>query len=300
MDIKERLTKDLTNRLETGSSFYVTFKYEKLDIFCYFCGVIDSLGMIITIAELEHNTDMISLSVGDPPKISNRSSQACLGPISSLIGKLAKAHNPSPYQEPPKDHGDSCHKHLVQRENGATVQNRAVKDINMGEQTKQGRTDTVTASDTEDRIDKDTEMNSYALSLSTPIGPDSYTGLGLGPYEMDGVGAEDMDQGLQRVDTLEEAQQWRSNGGSPTRDIMEEAQESMLEETYLMDDSHLRNPAANMIEYEEQDGAQDGESDSGAWAGSINQSEDQSVDMSISSGYTRSSGSGSAKGFYNT
>ncbi|KAF9604212.1 hypothetical protein IFM89_004918 [Coptis chinensis] len=40
LDIKERLTKDLTVMLETGTSVHVKFKYEKLDLFCYFCGVI--------------------------------------------------------------------------------------------------------------------------------------------------------------------------------------------------------------------------------------------------------------------
>ncbi|KAF9592837.1 hypothetical protein IFM89_017802 [Coptis chinensis] len=40
IDIKERLTKELTIRLEIGALFHITFKYEKLDIFCYFCGVI--------------------------------------------------------------------------------------------------------------------------------------------------------------------------------------------------------------------------------------------------------------------
>ncbi|KAF9618853.1 hypothetical protein IFM89_002721 [Coptis chinensis] len=40
LDIKERLTKDLTVMLETGASVHVKFKYEKLDLFCYFCGII--------------------------------------------------------------------------------------------------------------------------------------------------------------------------------------------------------------------------------------------------------------------
>ncbi|KAF9619172.1 hypothetical protein IFM89_005726 [Coptis chinensis] len=40
LDIKERLTKDLTVMLETGTSCHIKFKYEKLELFCYFCGII--------------------------------------------------------------------------------------------------------------------------------------------------------------------------------------------------------------------------------------------------------------------
>ncbi|KAF9623747.1 hypothetical protein IFM89_005254 [Coptis chinensis] len=40
MDSKERLMKGIDLRIELGEIFPVTFKYEKLDIFCYFCGCI--------------------------------------------------------------------------------------------------------------------------------------------------------------------------------------------------------------------------------------------------------------------
>ncbi|KAF9598819.1 hypothetical protein IFM89_031487, partial [Coptis chinensis] len=40
MDIKERLLKGIDLRTELGEVFPVTFKYERLDIFCYFCGCI--------------------------------------------------------------------------------------------------------------------------------------------------------------------------------------------------------------------------------------------------------------------
>ncbi|KAF9605841.1 hypothetical protein IFM89_018861 [Coptis chinensis] len=40
MDIKERLMKGIELRTEMGEVFMVKFKYEKLEIFCYFCGCI--------------------------------------------------------------------------------------------------------------------------------------------------------------------------------------------------------------------------------------------------------------------
>ncbi|KAF9607038.1 hypothetical protein IFM89_030811 [Coptis chinensis] len=40
MDIKERLLKGLDLRTKMGEVFPITFKYEKLEIFCYFCGCI--------------------------------------------------------------------------------------------------------------------------------------------------------------------------------------------------------------------------------------------------------------------
>ncbi|KAF9593337.1 hypothetical protein IFM89_021741 [Coptis chinensis] len=40
MDIKERLMKGIDLRTETGEMFPITFKYEKLEILCYFCGCI--------------------------------------------------------------------------------------------------------------------------------------------------------------------------------------------------------------------------------------------------------------------
>ncbi|KAF9597597.1 hypothetical protein IFM89_019965 [Coptis chinensis] len=40
MDVKERLQKDQQIKLETGEEIVVRFKYEKLEVFCYFCGVI--------------------------------------------------------------------------------------------------------------------------------------------------------------------------------------------------------------------------------------------------------------------
>ncbi|KAF9622860.1 hypothetical protein IFM89_034990 [Coptis chinensis] len=40
MDIKERLLKGIDLRTKVGEVFPMTFKYEKLDIFCYFCGLI--------------------------------------------------------------------------------------------------------------------------------------------------------------------------------------------------------------------------------------------------------------------
>ncbi|KAF9610844.1 hypothetical protein IFM89_025254 [Coptis chinensis] len=40
MDVKERLKKDQQIKLETGEELVVRLKYEKLEVFCYFCGVI--------------------------------------------------------------------------------------------------------------------------------------------------------------------------------------------------------------------------------------------------------------------
>ncbi|KAF9614075.1 hypothetical protein IFM89_014875 [Coptis chinensis] len=57
MDIKERLTKEQKIKLETGDSLVVRFKYEKLEIFCYFCGVVIRHDQT-TIAS-GHNIDMI-------------------------------------------------------------------------------------------------------------------------------------------------------------------------------------------------------------------------------------------------
>ncbi|KAF9604372.1 hypothetical protein IFM89_006379 [Coptis chinensis] len=42
MDIKERLSKDQKVRLETEEELTVKLKYEKLEFFCFFCGVIGS------------------------------------------------------------------------------------------------------------------------------------------------------------------------------------------------------------------------------------------------------------------
>ncbi|KAF9612263.1 hypothetical protein IFM89_038685, partial [Coptis chinensis] len=40
LDIRERLSKDQNVKLETGETITVRLKYEKLEVFCFFCGVI--------------------------------------------------------------------------------------------------------------------------------------------------------------------------------------------------------------------------------------------------------------------
>ncbi|KAF9598839.1 hypothetical protein IFM89_031507 [Coptis chinensis] len=65
LDIKERLTKDHKIRLETGQVLSVRFKYEKLGIFCYFCGVIGHDHYACSIRE-KYRNDLIKC--GGSPK----------------------------------------------------------------------------------------------------------------------------------------------------------------------------------------------------------------------------------------